>query len=487
MKRYMLAVDQSTSSTKAILFDDQLLLVARSDCAHQQIYPQPGWVEHDPEEIYQNLLRAVRDVVNAAGIDKAQICCLSISNQRETTLLWDGRTGKPTYNAIVWQCARAAQIAQRPCIADMQSEIAHRTGLVLSPYFCAAKAAWIVENVDTAGQELLFGTVDAWLIWKLTGKHRTDYSNASRTMLFNINTLQWDKDLIRLFGLQNVQFPEVCFSDSVFGMTTLEGFFDSPIPVAGVLGDSHGAMFGQQCWERGMAKATFGTGTSVMMNIGEQPAFSSKGLATSIAWGMSGRVEYVFEGNINATGDTLKWLENEVGILPDAQASEEMATKVPSSEGVYLVPAFTGLGAPHYASNARALLCGLSRNSSRCHIVRAALEAIAYQIRDVVDPMLEDAGTRLEALRVDGGPTNNAFLMQFVSDIIGVCVVRNQIEELSALGAASAGGLACGVFASREDIRKLRKSGRTFEPKMPREEADALYAGWQRAVRKACD
>lgn len=484
MKQYILSIDQSTSATKAILFNDQLELVARSDRGHEQIYPRSGWVEHDPIEIYHNLVQVVRDVLDKSSVPKNEVRCISISNQRETTLIWDGKTGLPVYNAIVWQCARAEEIVRRPEINAMKDEIAKRTGLTLSPYFCAAKANWVLENADITGKDLMFGTVDAWLIWKLTGNHYTDYSNASRTMLFNINTLKWDTDLVHLFGLNNVRFPEVRFSDSIFGMTTLDGVFDDPIPVAGVLGDSHGALFGQQCWQRGMGKATFGTGTSVMMNIGDRPTFSSKGLATSIAWGIDGKVEYVFEGNINATGDTLKWLINEMGVLPSSGDSEAYALKVKSNGGVYLVPAFTGLGAPHYVSDAKAIICGLTRDANKYHVVRAALEAIAYQIKDITEPMVEDAGMTFEELRVDGGPTNNGFLMQFVADMIGVKVVCNKIEELSALGAACAGGLAVGVFEDRNKIKPLRRTGREFECRTSPEQIEEMYNGWKKALKK---
>ncbi|MDD3212049.1 MAG: glycerol kinase GlpK [Eubacteriales bacterium] len=482
---YILAVDQSTSSTKAILFDQELRLVGRSNQEHRQIYPQAGWVEHDPLEIYENLKTAVAKVLEKTGVSPKDIQCLSLSNQRETTLIWDADTGLPVYNAIVWQCGRAAGITGRPEMQQRKTEVAQKTGLTLSPYFCAAKAAWIVENVDLRGKRPLFGTVDAWLVWKLTGNHLTDYTNASRTQLFNLHTLTWDDELISLFGLQGVAFPEVIDSNGFFGETTLDGLFDRPIPLVGVLGDSHGAMLGQQCWQSGMGKATFGTGTSVMMNIGEKPLLSNRGVATSIAWGLNGRVEYVFEGNINCTGDTLSWLKNNLGILPDAKSSEAYARGVPGSQGVYLVPAFTGLGAPYYDSGARALICGLFRDAGKEHIVRAALEAIAYQVRDVVDPMVQDANRRFEELRVDGGPTGNAFLMQFVADMLDTRIVRADIEELSALGAACAGGLGTGMFGGLDELAKLRRTKEEYVPRMSRDEADALYSGWKKAVARA--
>ena len=481
---YILAIDQSTSSTKAILFDQELRLAGRCNADHRQIYPRAGWVEHDPLEIYQNLRKSVQGVISENGISQNEIHCISLSNQRETTVIWDAITGLPVYNAIVWQCNRAVSITDRDVISQRKKEITQKTGLPLSPYFCAAKAAWIVKNVDISGKRLMFGTIDTWLIWKLTGKHLTDYSNASRTQLFNIHTLTWDKDLIRLFGLEDVLFPDVICSDSVFGETTMDNLFSRPIPVAGVLGDSHGAMFGQQCWKRGMGKATFGTGTSVMMNIGTQPLLSEQGIATSIAWGIDGQVEYVFEGNINCTGDTLRWLVNDLGILPDVKSSENYARRVPSSQGVYLVPAFTGLGAPYHIGNAHALICGLSRDSGKYHIVRAALEAIVYQVRDVIKPMIEDANMAFEELRVDGGPTGNNFLMQFLADMLNTRIVRADIQELSAFGAACAGGLGTGWFQNREELACLRRTSEQYEPAMRREEADDLYSGWKKAVEK---
>ena len=481
MSRYILAVDQSTSLTKAMLFDEKLQLMARTNAEHRQIYPRPGWVEHDPMEIYENLVRAAAEVVKASGIDPEDVACLSLSNQRETTLIWDEETGLPVYNAIVWQCCRAEEIVREAPIAAMKRAVAEKTGLTLSPYFSAAKASWIVRNAPTENKRLMFGTVDSWLIWKLTGIHATDYSNASRTQLFNLRSLEWDRELIDLFGLSEVAFPEVLPADAVFGYTDVGGVFGRPIPLAGVMGDSHGALFGQQCWEKGMGKCTFGTGSSVMMNIGDKPVFSSQGIATSIAWGLGDRVEYVLEGNINCTGDTVRWLV-EMGILPDSKSSEIYAQKVPSNEGVYLVPAFTGLGAPHYVSDARALLCGLSRNSNRNHVVRAALEAIAYQIKDIVDPMVAAAGMPFEELRVDGGPTNNRFLMQFVADMLGLRVVCSQVEELSALGAACAGGLAVSIFENQAQIAGLRRAGSTYVRTMAEHDVRTFYDGWKKSL-----
>ncbi len=481
--RYVLAIDQSTSSTKAILFDEEARLVKRCNIDHKQIHPQAGWLEHDPIEIYENTIKAMREVTS--DINREQVEAVAVTNQRETTMLWDANTGRPIQNAIVWQCGRAETITKRKSILDMQDAIAQKTGLKLSPYFSAAKACWIIENADVSGKSLMFGTMDAWLVWKLTGNHATDFSNASRTQLFNINECKWDDELVALFGLKDTKMPEVKFSDEIFGMTTAEGLFNNPVPVSGVMGDSHGALFGQQCWKRGMGKCTFGTGSSVMMNIGDKPIASKNNLATSVAWGIGGKIEYVFEGNINSTGDTIMWLVNELGILPDSKMSEEYARKVPSSQGVYLVPAFMGLGAPYYKSEARAIIAGLFRDANKYHIVRAALEAIAYQIKDIVDLMLKDAEISFEELRVDGGPTNNTLLMQFVADMLNLRIIKNEIEELSALGSAYAAGLATGIYKDRESLAGLYRVNGEYQRQMDEKTAAGLYDGWKLAIKKA--
>ena len=480
MKNYMLAIDQSTTTTKAIIFNRKAEVVGRCDVNHRQIYPQQGWVEHDPEEIWRNLKQAVRDVLEKTGVAKDDIAALSVTNQRETTMMWTPE-GKPAYNAIVWQCPRAEYIVRRPEIASQREYITGATGLQLSPYFSAAKTAWIKENCGVSGK-LLFGTMDSWVVWNLTGRHVTDYSNASRTQLFNIHELCWDEKILKIFGLQDVQMPEVCDSNTIFGETTVDGIFETPIPVAGDMGDSHGALFAQQCWSRGTGKCTFGTGGSIMMNIGTTPTLSKNKIGTSIAWGMSGTVEYVFEGTIVCMGDTIKWLIGEMGLIKNSAESEEFAQKVESSEGVYLVPAFVGLGAPHWHSEVRAMICGMHRYANKYHIVRAGLESIAYQIRDIVDPMLKDANIALQELRVDGGPTNNVFLMQFTADILGTIINKNRVEELSALGAAFAGGMAVGFWHGRDEIASLRQMSASYTRMMPNEEAEKLYAGWQAAV-----
>jgi glycerol kinase len=478
---YILAVDQSTTTTKAVIFNRRAEVVGRCDVNHQQIYPRKGWVEHDPQEIYRNLVEAVRQVLEKTKISTDDISALSVTNQRETTMMWTP-DGKPVYNAVVWQCARGESIVQRPEIASEKAYITHATGLQLSPYFSAAKAAWINENCGQQGK-LLFGTIDSWVIWNLTGRHITDYSNASRTQLFNIHDLCWDQKILKLFGLQDIVMPEVHYADEIFGMTTVEGIFSKPIPVAGNLGDSHGALFAQQCWEKGTGKCTFGTGGSIMLNIGTKPMLSENKIGTSIAWGAAGTVEYVFEGHIICMGDTIKWLINEMGLINSSAESQVFAEKVDSSDGVYLVPAFDGLGAPYWRSGVNAIVCGLTRRSNKYHIVRAGLESIAFLIRDIVDPMLKDANIELEELRVDGGPTNNTFLMQFTADILNTKISKSSIEELSALGAAFMGGLAVGFWKDREEISKLKGTSVNYERKMAEEKVEQLYEGWKNSVK----
>lgn len=481
MGNYILAVDQSTTTTKAIIFDRQGEVRGRFDVNHRQIHPEMDWVEHDPGEIWDNLVSAIKEVIKATGIPKEEIACLSVTNQRETTMLWTAE-GCPAYNAIVWQDVRAEDVVHREPIEQNRDYITRVTGLQVSPYFSAAKACWIKEHCGYA-KDLYFGTMDSWVIYKLTGKHVTDYSNASRTQLFNIYDLKWDEKILDLFGLEDVHLPKVCFSDEIYGETTLDGFFDTPIPVAGDFGDSHGALFAQQCWSKGMGKCTFGTGGSIMMNIGTKPFPSKNRLNTSIAWGLGGTVEYVFEGTIINMGNTVKWLAGNMGFMENSAQSQELAQRVESTEGVYLVPAFNGLGAPYWNSDVRGIICGLLSTTRAEHVVRAGLEAISYQMRDIIDPMLRDAHMELSELRVDGGPTNNEFLMQFTADILGTELVKNNVEELSALGAAYAGGLAVGFWKDRDEIASLRKISGTYKRSMEEEQVENLYAGWKKCVR----
>ena len=476
----ILAIDQSTSGTKALLFDGEGRLLGRHDLPHEQKINSQGWVSHDPMEIYRNTLETVRLLLEETGIDRESIGAVGISNQRETALLWDRDTGLPVADAVVWQCARAAGICQR--LADKAEAIQERTGLNLSPYFPAAKWAWILENTPgLAGKNLCAGTIDAWLVYKLTGGRvfATDYSNASRTQLFNLRTLSWDEEVCGWFGIDPAMLPEVRFSDSLFGETDFEGLLPHPVPIHGVLGDSHGALFGQGCLSPGMVKATYGTGSSVMMHIGERPVFSKKGLVTSLAWGMEGKVDYVLEGNINYTGAVTKWVVEELGLLTSSKEAGPVAQSADPADTTYLVPAFTGLGAPYWDSGAKAMLYGMSRTTGRAEIVKAAEECIAYQIADVLELMGQEAGVTIQELRVDGGPTKDKFLMQFQSDILHIPVAAPEREELSGMGAAFCAGIAAGVY-TREIFQSVRR--RRLAPEMEETLRKTKRAGWRQAV-----
>lgn len=477
--RYILAIDQSTSGTKALLLDENGSLIGREDLPHEQKINERGWVSHDPMEIYQNTVEAARRVTGSTGIDPAGIAAIGISNQRETALIWDKATGEPVADAVVWQCGRAQPICDR--LEAHAEKIRQKTGLRLSPYFPAAKWAWIMENTPgLAGRDLCAGTIDSWLVRKLTGQFKTDYSNASRTQLFNIHTLEWDKELCALFGIDPGMLPEVSMSDSLFGYTDIGGLLPRPVPIRGVLGDSHGALFGQGCVEPGMIKATYGTGSSVMMNTGDKPVPAGGGLVTSLAWGMGGRVSYVLEGNINYTGSVIKWLAEDVGLLSSSKEAGVLAARADPGDGTYLVPAFTGLGAPYWKSDARAVICGMGRGTGRAEIVKAAEESIAYQIADVVNAMREGSGIAITALRADGGPTRDKYLMQFQSDILGLPVAVPEKEELSGIGAAYCAGIAAGVYPG--DIY-TRMGRRAYEPKRDGEWRKTHLDGWENAVK----
>ena len=489
MANYILSIDQSTQGTKALLFDDGGALVCRADRPHRQIIDERGWVEHDPEEILRNTLAVARDVVEKAGVDKNAIAALGLSNQRETSVAWDRATGRPVYNAVVWQCARGAAICEalerRGC-GDM---VRRATGIPLSPYFPAAKLAWILQNVGGAAEkarrgELCVGTVDSWLVYCLTGgkRHQTDYSNASRTQLFNITTLQWDPEVLALFGIDPSCMARVTDSDGDYGETDLGGWLERPIPIRGVLGDSHGALFGQGCLRPGMTKATYGTGSSIMMNIGEAPVFSDLGVVTSLAWRIGGQINYVLEGNINYTGAVITWLKDDLKLIASPGETEALARAANPGDRCYLVPAFSGLGAPWWDSNARAAIVGMSRTTGKNEIVRAALDCIAYQIADIVRAMGESAGVPIGELRVDGGPTRNAYLMQLQSDLLGIPVRVPDSEELSGIGAAYAAGLACGVY-DRGVFDVLKR--RSYAPEMAPDAREDRIAGWHDAVRRA--
>ncbi len=487
MPKYVLSVDQSTQGTKALLFDEEGRLLARADLPHHQIINEAGWVSHDPEEIFSNLLAVVRRVCEKAGADPDEIVCMGISNQRETSVAWDRVTGRPVCDAIVWQCARASELCAEIEKTGIGETVRTHTGIPISPYFPAAKLAWILRNFPATEElrkahRLCMGTVDTWLVWKLTGQYRTDYSNASRTQLFNIQTLSWDEEICRAYGIGPADLPEITASDAVFGETDLGGLLRRPIPVCGVLGDSHAALFGHGCLHPGMAKATYGTGSSIMMNIGEHPVRSKNGLVTSLAWKYKGRVNYVMEGNINYTGAVITWLKDSLGLIASAGETEALALSANPADTTYLVPAFSGLGAPYWRSEAKAVILGMTRLTGKAEIVRAALDSIVYQITDVIRAMEKDTGMVLPLLRVDGGPTRNQYLMRFQSDLLGVEVACPDAEELSGIGAAYMAGLSAGVY--RDSVF----GNLCYQPYLPRMD-EALRrlkeAGWREAVEQA--
>jgi glycerol kinase len=491
VKKYILSIDQSTSATKAMLFDNKAKLLNKTSVSHKQIYPQPGFVEHDAEEIFTNTLTAIRELIKKTETDPAEIDCLSITNQRETCLLWDRHTGKPVSNAAVWQCMRGSEFCKYLREDGYSEKITSKTGLVIDPYFSASKIKWLIDNtpglkIKAINGDLLMGTIDTWLIWKLTGGkvHATDYTNACRTMLFNIHKLGWDSDLLKLFGLNSSMLPAVRFSDETFGEVSADIEFIKNLPLAGITGDSHAAFFGQNCFSPGMTKATYGTGSSVMMNIGKQPVTAPEGLVTSIGYGMKGAIDYVFEGNIHCSGDTINWLVNEMKLIGLPAEAESIAETVSDTGGVYFVPGFVGLGAPYWDQEARASVSGINRDTTKAHIVRAALESMAWQIKDLIDLMIKESDIKLQELRVDGGPTRNDLLMQFQSDILNRKVVRSNIGEISALGSAFLAGLATGFWEDINEIKKLWIADKTFKSRMPEDKAYLLYQGWKKAVER---
>jgi glycerol kinase len=488
MNDYVIGIDQSTQGTKALLFDGTGKLLLRTDRGHRQIINEKGWVEHDPEEIYRNTIAAVRELLEKSGVGAGGIRCLGISNQRETAVAWNRKTGKPVCNAVVWQCARGEAICKRIAAEGHAEEIQAATGLPLSPYFSAAKLAWILENAAGAKEaaergDLCCGTMDSWLVWKLTDgrEFRTDYSNASRTQLFNITSLEWDEKLCEIFGVPKRCLAEPTDSDGLFGMTDFEGLLPHAIPIHGVLGDSHGALLGQGCLKKGMMKTTYGTGSSIMMNIGETPIFSHKGLVTSLAWKRNGKVEYVLEGNVNYTGAVISWLKDQVGLIRNVVEPVSLAEQANPADHTYLVPAFSGLGAPYWRSDAAAAFCGMTRTTGKAELVRAALASIAYQIADIVFLMKEAAGVEKMELRVDGGPTENRWLMQFQSDILQSSVYVPQAQELSGIGAAYAAGIGAGIFDAGTIFSGAEY--RAFTPQMDKKEQAEKYRGWKNAVR----
>ncbi len=490
-KKYIIAIDQSTSATKVILFNKKAELVERVSIKHNQYYPEAGFVEHDAEEIFENTVKGINELLDKTQCSEEEIAGIAITNQRETSVIWDKTTGKPIANAAVWQCQRGVGFCNELKASGKTDLIKEKTGLIIDPYFSASKLRWIIENTEGAKQKrdegkLLIGTMDSWLLWKLSGGkvHATDFSNASRTMLLNLNSLSWDDELTELFSLNKSMFPELKYNDEVFGYTDTSVVLKEPIPLAGLLGDSHAALFGQNCFDKGMAKATYGTGSSIMMNIGKSPLTPPEGLVTSVGFGLNKTVDFVFEGNIHCTGDTINWLVGDLQLIESAKETEELAKSVEDNNGVYFVPAFVGLGAPYWDNSARAAISGMSRNTKKAHVVRAALESISYQIKDVIDLMISKSGIELKVVNVDGGPTRNNFLMQFQSDILGRTIVRTDIEEISALGTAFMAGLATGFWKDLDEISQLRVVDRTFDNQMNEENRNTLYAAWKTAVKR---
>ncbi len=491
-KKFVLALDQGTTSSRAILFDASGTSVGVAQKEFTQIYPKAGWVEHDAMEIWGTQSGVAREVLEKTGTRPEEIAAIGITNQRETTVVWEKATGKPIYNAIVWQCRRTASICDELNAKGLEGYVRENTGLVVDAYFSGTKVKWILDNVPGARErakngELMFGNIDTWLIWNLTrgNSYVTDYTNASRTMLFNIRTLKWDEKILAELDIPLCMLPEVKPSSCVYGYTDAQTFGGAEIPIAGVAGDQQAALFGQACFADGMAKNTYGTGCFMLMNTGEKPVPSNNGLLTTIAWGVDGKVEYALEGSIFVAGAAVQWLRDELKLIDNAAQSEELASSVPDTHGVYVVPAFVGLGAPYWDMYARGTIVGLTRGANRNHIVRATLESIAYQVKDVLKAMEDDSGITLKALKVDGGAVANNFLMQFQSDILGVPVVRPVVTETTAMGAAFLAGLAVGFWKDKADIAAKWKIDRTFEPAMSAADRDQKYSGWTKAVERS--
>lgn len=488
MGKYVLALDQGTTSSRAILFDREQNIIAMSQKEFTQFYPREGWVEHDPMEIYSSQYAVMMEVVAQSGVDAHEIAAIGITNQRETTILWDRQTGRPIYNAIVWQCRRTADMVDGLVARGLGDYIRETTGLVPDAYFSATKIKWILDQVPGAREraekgEILFGTVDSWLIWKLTdGVHVTDYTNASRTMLYNIKTLDWDDKLLRALDIPRIMLPQVRGCSEIYGCADIRG---AKIPIAGIAGDQQAALFGQCCFEKGDAKNTYGTGCFLLMNTGDTPCQSKNGLLTTIAVGLNGKVQYALEGSVFVGGAVIQWLRDEMRFLNESRDAEYYAQKVEDTGGVYLVPAFTGLGAPYWDMYARGCIVGLTRGTKREHIIRAAQESIAYQVGDLVRAMELDTGAALTELRADGGASRDQFLMQFQADILQRPVRRPMIRETTALGAAYLAGLATGVWKTREEIRRLWSCDVTFAPKMDDTRRTSLLRGWERAVGRS--
>ena len=489
MKKNLVALDQGTTSSRAIVFDRSQQIVASAQKEFPQLYPQAGWVEHDPLELYSSQYGVMMEAITRGGIDPAEIAAIGITNQRETTIVWEKATGRPIYPAIVWQCRRTAALCDRLRADGLTEHIRAVTGLVPDAYFSATKIRWILDHVPGAQEraergELLFGTVDSWLIWKLTrGRvHATDVTNASRTMLFDIRRLDWDETLLQALRIPRCMLPDVRPSSGDFGTCNIQGV---EIPIAGAAGDQQAALFGQTCFARGDVKNTYGTGCFMLMNTGDKPVFSENGLVTTIAWGLNGQVTYALEGSIFVAGAAIQWLRDEMRLIDSSPDSEYMATKVPDTNGCYVVPAFTGLGAPHWDQYARGTIVGLTRGVNKYHIIRATLDSLCYQTNDVLRAMEADSGIRLAALKVDGGACANNYLMQTQADIINAPVQRPRCVETTAMGAAYLAGLAVGYWASKEDVVKNWAIDRTFAPNIGAEEREKRIHGWNKALRCA--
>lgn len=491
MSKYIMALDLGTTSCRCILFDKNGRICSAAQKEFTQYFPQPGWVEHDAEEIWATQMGLMYEAMSKLDITIKDIAAIGITNQRETTVLWGKATGRPVHKAIVWQCRRTSGYCDELKRMGMAEFFRNKTGLVLDAYFSATKLRWLLDNVPHVRKraekgELLFGTIDSWIIWKLTGGqvHVTDYSNASRTMLFNIHTLQWDEDILRLLNIPAALLPEVKPSSCVYGVTDAKLFGDE-VPIAGAGGDQQCALFGQTCFEQGEVKNTYGTGGFMLMNTGTAPVNSHNGLVTTIAWGVDGKVEYALEGSIFVVGAAIQWLRDELGLIRDAADSEQLARSVTDSNGCYVVPAFVGLGAPYWDQYARGAIVGITRGVNRCHIIRATLESIAYQVNDVLQAMQEDSGISIASLRVDGGACDNDFLMQFQADILNATVVRPHCIEITAMGAAYLAGLAVGYWESKDAIRANHIIAAEFKPAMGQAKRENLLQGWHNAVKAA--
>ena len=523
MAQRIIAIDQSTSSTKALLFDEECKVLARTNVDHKQYYPQTGWVEHDAEEIYTNMVEAIRRLIEhetlniehsaaheSADTNNVQCsmfnvqcstpnvqcsmfnvqCSLAITNQRETAVVWNKNTGKPIANAVVWQDTRGAELCRELRRKGRARMVFDKSGLLIDPNFSATGVKWLLDNIEGARKsaengELLMGTIETWLIWKLTGgkTFATDYTNASRTMLFNIHTLDWDDTLLKLFDIPRSMMADILPCDAVYGETTVEGIFPNPIQIAGVLGDSHGALVGQMCFEKGSGKVTYGTGSSVMVNIGEEPKAAPEGLVTSVGFSAFGKTYYGFEGNIYSTGATLKWIADQLQLVGHPAEMEALATSVEDNGGVYIVPAFSGLGAPWWKSDVQGAVFGLTFATTKAHFLRAALESIAYQIKDLIDVMARATGGRLKEIAADGGPTKNKFLMQFQADMLDTPVVCTEVDDASALGAVIMNGFARGIWKSFDEVASLRKVTQVIQPQS-NDQKNILYQGWRNAVNQ---